>query len=74
MKELCNQFVCPKLLKRGICISLIVGSILILINQGPLILKGETPAIWQIFLTYLVPFCVSSTSSALANIQKIKAH
>jgi len=41
-------------------ISLVVGTILILINQYDLIAKGLYPPIAKIILTYIVPFCVST--------------
>jgi hypothetical protein len=58
----------PKTIKRGAKVSVLVGSVLILINQGPDISEGNYPAIWQIVLTYLVPFLVSSISSALSEV------
>ena len=54
----------PSTIKRATKISLIVGSILLAINQGELILVGETPAIWKIILTYITPYSVSSYSTA----------
>ena len=45
--------------------SLIVGTILVAINQGPAIVAGELTRerAFQIFLTYLVPYTVSTVSS-----------
>lgn len=58
-------------LKRSAMVSLIVGSALIGINQGDLILAGGMPPIWKIALTYTVPFLVASYGaySALAGSQ-----
>lgn len=53
-------------LKRGAIVSLLVGSLLILINHGPIFANGHMPALWQVALTYLVPFLVSTISSAMA--------
>ena len=50
--------------QRALKVAVIVGSVLILINQGDIILTGSVPQIWKIPLTYLVPYCVSSYSSA----------
>lgn len=47
----------------------IVGTILILINQGDRIALGEFPPLWKILLTYLVPYCVSSYSTAMLLIE-----
>lgn len=56
----------PALLKRGMVMSIIVGTLLTLINQGPEIFggtAGEDPSLfWKIPLTYLVPFLVSWVS------------
>ena len=42
--------------ERAIRVSLIVGTVLVIINQGDLILAGSIPDIWKIPLTYSVPF------------------
>ena len=62
----------PKTLVRGFKVSILVGSVLLLINQGPQIYQGSYPALWQIFLTYLVPFLVSTISSALSEVHHAK--
>ncbi len=47
---------------RGLKVSAIVGTILVAINQGDLILSGQLDgsAAWKISLTYLVPYCVAT--------------
>lgn len=52
-------------------VALLVGSILALINHGTAIIHAtlSTTNIYQIILTYLVPYCVSTYSSVKA-IQK----
>lgn len=47
--------------------SLIVGTVLTVINQGPAIMAGELTweRIFQILLTFAVPYLVSTTSSIL---------
>ena len=47
-------------------ISLIVGSILALINHGDTIFEGTLTLgnVCQIILTFLVPYCVSTYSSS----------
>jgi hypothetical protein len=54
-------------IRRDIClrslkVSAIVGTILVAINQGDLILSGQldASAVWKIPLTYLVPYCVAT--------------
>ena len=52
-------------MKRAFWTALIVGTILILINHGNAILKGEVDLtrIFQICLTVIVPYIVSTVSS-----------
>jgi hypothetical protein len=56
------------LLRRSALTSLVVGTVLILINQGGALVSGQPPPslVWQVPLTYLVPFCVA-TWGALGN-------
>jgi hypothetical protein len=56
------------LLRRSALTSLVVGTVLVLINQGGGLVSGQPPPslVWQIPLTYLVPFCVA-TWGALSN-------
>lgn len=58
----------PAILRRSLGASLVVGTLLTAINQGPELLAGQfTPAmLWKIPLTYAVPFCVA-TWGALSN-------
>ncbi len=58
-------------IKRSTKVGLIVGSILTLINQGYDLLGGVvTPEmIWQIPLTYCVPYCVSTYAAVDAILQ-----
>lgn len=53
------------MLARAFKVSLIVGTLLNLINSGDSLLAGTLPPnAWKIPLTYLVPFLVSYYSSA----------
>ena len=58
---------------RAIKVSAIVGTILIIINQGDLIAAGGFPPLWKIMLTYLVPYSVSSYSTAALLTDFVKA-
>jgi len=53
--------------------SLIVGTILVIINHGDALLHGsiDTARVLRIILTYMVPYLVSTTSSvsAIMNLQ-----
>ena len=58
----------PALVKRALAMSLVVGTILVIINHGEVIRKGDYSwiTITQILLTMLVPYAVSTVSSVLA--------
>lgn len=58
----------PSLMRRSLYTALVVGSLLVLINQGNLIVAGNANAqlLWKIPLTFAVPFCVA-TWGALIN-------
>jgi hypothetical protein len=58
----------PPLLRRSLYTAIVVGTVLVLINQGNLIIAGNANAqlLWKIPLTYAVPFCVA-TWGALIN-------
>jgi hypothetical protein len=56
------------MLRRSLWTAIFVGTVLVAINQGNVLLTGDLPAslAWKIPLTYLVPFCVA-TWGALIN-------
>ncbi len=63
----------PPLVRKAVATSLVVGTILTLINQGDMLLAGHlTPVLlWKIPLTYLVPFTVSSYSAlAISRVER----
>ena len=62
----------PSIVKRGLKFSIVVGTILIAINHGDTILKGNlTPThLYKMALTYSVPYIVSSLSSIQALLQQ----
>jgi hypothetical protein len=55
--------------RRAIAVALVVGTILMLINQADVLLTGHASAVVfaKIGLTYLVPFSVSTYSALAAN-------
>ena len=55
------------LLKRSLETAALVGSILLAINQGDLLLSSRWPAAlaWKVPLTYLVPFLVATWGALL---------
>ena len=56
------------LVRRSLTIAAVVGTVLLAINQGDVLLRGEWPPAlgWKIPLTYLVPFIVA-TGGALGS-------
>src|SRR5579859_2450699 len=56
------------LLRRSAQTALVVGTLLMVINHGIVLLQGSLPMalLWEIPLTYVVPFCVA-TWGALNN-------
>ena len=61
--------------RRGLKFAVIVGTVLVCINHGDAILRGEMTATrWlKAGLTVLVPYCVSVLSSVLAIRQQRRA-
>jgi hypothetical protein len=56
------------LLRRSTLTALVVGTVLVAINQGTVLAAGDLPLAlaWKVPLTYAVPFCVA-TWGALIN-------
>lgn len=56
------------LLRRSALTALVVGTVLVVINQGTVLSAGNFPPelLWKVPLTYMVPFCVA-TWGALSN-------
>jgi len=58
-----------KLLKRALLVSIVVGTVLNIINQGQSVWEGK-PVVWiNVLLTYIVPFCVSLYSGAVSMLE-----
>ena len=57
----------PPMVRRSVLIAIVVGTLLTAINQGNVIVQGELSAAlaWKIPLTYMVPYCVSTTGAIL---------
>ena len=62
----------PPLLRRSALTGLVVGTVLVGINQGNIIVAGYFPAalIWKIPLTYAVPFCVATWGALINSVQR----
>ena len=55
------------MLKRSLMAASLVGTILILLNQGDFIVSGNfyKALIWKVPLTYMVPFCVATWGAVI---------
>lgn len=62
-------------MRRALRVSLLVGTILVIINHADAMLSGQITGIRlvQIALTYLVPYCVSTYASVGA-IRQLRGH
>jgi hypothetical protein len=47
------------IIRRAFFTSIVVGSVLLLINHGDTVKANKYPALWKVGLTYLVPFLVT---------------
>jgi len=68
MKEWLHLASSPSVVKRALGYAIVVGAVLITINHGDAILKGELSRgrILKMALTVLVPYVVSTLSSVSA--------
>jgi hypothetical protein len=57
------------MLRRSALTALVVGTILVAINQGTTLAAGDASAslAWQVPLTYAVPFCVATWGALINN-------
>lgn len=58
--------------KRSLIISFVVGSILNIINQGDALFASKSVNLFNLLLTYIVPYCVSSIAAAQSKAMHIK--
>ena len=52
--------ICDGTPKKAFITACIVGTILIAINHGDLVMAGTVPPVAKVALTYLVPYCVTT--------------
>jgi hypothetical protein len=57
------------MLRRSLLTAVVVGTVLVAINQGNVLLDGRFPASlwWKIPLTFAVPFCVATWGAIINN-------
>lgn len=54
----------PRIITNSVCVALVVGTLLNLVNQGEQLLTGVGIEWPRVLLNYVVPFCVASYSAA----------
>ena len=59
-----RAIVARKTVLRALRVAIFVGTVLVAINQGDVLLDGRYPPLWKVLLTYSVPYVVSSYSAA----------
>ncbi|MCG7587804.1 nitrate/nitrite transporter NrtS [Photobacterium sp. OFAV2-7] len=61
----------PAIVRRSVKVSLLVGTILMIINHGDAILAGELDQfrVMKILLTYIVPYLVSTQAGVAATLE-----
>ena len=58
-----------KTASRAAKVSVVVGSILVVVNQGDAIIQVHQPDWFKVVLTYLVPYCVSLWTSIVKDLE-----
>jgi len=66
MKRLIHLILTPKIIYSATKVSLVVGTLLNVINQWEYILAGQGIMVGHLLMNYMVPFCVSAYSGAKA--------
>ncbi|CAG9463187.1 unnamed protein product [Pedinophyceae sp. YPF-701] len=54
--------------KKSLIVAAVVGVVLNLINQGPVIFSGKHPTYWKLGLTFVVPFLVATYGALMAKL------
>jgi hypothetical protein len=54
----------PGIARAALKVSLVVGTLLNIINNGEHFWAGHSVSLWRVALNFVVPFCVSSYSAA----------
>lgn len=62
----------PRIARAALKVSLVVGTLLNVINNGEQLWAGHSVSIWHVALNFVVPFCVSSYSAARNEAQRFE--
>ncbi|GAC1357988.1 MAG: hypothetical protein NVSMB34_12720 [Variovorax sp.] len=61
-----------RIVRAALKVSLVVGTVLNIINNGERLWVHHDAGFWQVALNYLVPYCVSSYSAARNEAQRLR--
>lgn len=70
MKELLHTALTRRIVSNALRVSLVVGTVLNVINQGGALLAGSGISWPHVLLNYLVPYCVASYSAAKVQLSR----
>lgn len=62
----------PRIVRSALKVSLVVGTVLNVINNGEQVWSHHTVNLWQAALNFVVPYCVSSYSAARNEAQRAR--
>jgi len=62
----------PPVVRLALRMSLVVGSLLNVINQGDALFGGRPVDVLKLGLTYLVPYCVATYSATSITLQRVR--
>ncbi|MGD9834759.1 MAG: nitrate/nitrite transporter NrtS [Piscinibacter sp.] len=62
----------PRIVHSALKVSLVVGTVLNVINNGEQFWSHHTVNLWQAALNFVVPYCVSSYSAARNEAQRAR--
>ena len=62
----------PRIARSALKVSLVVGTVLNVVNNGEQFWTQHTVNLWQAALNFVVPFCVSSYSAARNEAQRAR--
>lgn len=60
----------PRIVRGAVKVSLVVGSVLNVINNGEQLWTHHAVNLWQVAMNFVVPYCVSSYSAARNEAQR----
>jgi hypothetical protein len=62
----------PGIARSALKVSLVVGTVLNVINNGEQLWAGHSVSVWRVALNFVVPYCVSSYSAARNEAQRLE--